>query len=104
MSVTVSNDRTLEVIRIDAHDWFAREDFQKWLNRTDRQGPATWHAAGEQVGDFSDVFTVYDQGEGPDYGEGDFIPEDIWQFITETCEKRNTIYAVIWIANLEMED
>jgi hypothetical protein len=106
MSAKISNDHTLEVLRIDAPDWFARADFQRWLNRTDRLRPATWHAAGSPPSDFSDVFTVFDSEEGPDFagGKGDFIPEDIWEFITKACEQRNTSYAVIWITNLEMED
>jgi len=101
MSVHLSNDHNLKALRIDAPDWYAREDFRTWLNQPHT---ATWHHKGGQVGDFSDVFTTYDNGEGPDANADGVIPDDIWEFICKTCEKQNLSYAVIWITNIEMED
>jgi hypothetical protein len=80
----------MRLVRIDAPEWYQREDWMAWLNnRTPMNHPATWHVEGEKPNEYSDVFFTFCQGEGSDYGEGKpSIPKDIWYKITKTLAQQ----------------
>jgi hypothetical protein len=91
----------LDAIRINRPAWFKREDFQNWLN--DRNGPnfpATWHRPQHPVGEYSDVFVVYDNGEGSDC---ESIPDDLWGEICKACRAEGVTHGIVWITNLQEE-
>jgi hypothetical protein len=95
-------ETNLKAIRLNRADWYKREDFLTWLNKTDSTAkPATWHISGQPAGDFSDAFTIYDQGEGPD---SDLLPEDIWAEIDRACRAAGITYGIVWIVNMEAND
>ena len=71
-------------ISINRPEWFKRADFLKFLNSP---GTATWHHAGQQAGEYSDVFLLVDpslDGEGPESSE---LPEDIWNEVVAAATK-----------------
>ena len=90
----------VQCIKINAPEWFQRDDFQAFLNLREESGrtTATWHWQGSEPGEFSDVFFTYDHGEGSDWEE---IPQDIWSKICEIVSNMRIVYAVIWVTNLE---
>jgi hypothetical protein len=87
-------------LRIDAPEWFAREDFADFV-RGDRpaQGgapPATWHDPDDdEMTEMSDVFVLFDHGVGSD---ADAIPDDIWEQIVRICTDQGVAYGVLWIS------
>jgi hypothetical protein len=87
-------------IKINAPEWFDREDFKAFLNLREESGrtTATWHWQGAEPGEFSDVFFSYDHGEGSDW---EVIPPDIWARICEIVNNERVVYALIWLTNLE---
>jgi hypothetical protein len=102
------------LVRINAPEFFEREDFQEFLNRAvdpdNEETTATWHNGGEP-GDYSDLFVTYDNGEGSDAlpSDGDdsdmnLIPQDIWDEICEEMENRGVDHALLWISNLGQPD
>jgi len=87
----------LEAIKINVPDWFARDDFQAWLNDKSK-GIATWHYKGRPT-ESSDVFMTFDHGEGSDINDPD-LPADIRDAIVQFCVDANMGYGVIWLTNL----
>lgn len=76
---------------ISAPEWFQRDDFCQWLHA---ESTASWIRNGETANEFSDAFTIFDHGSGPDE---DDIPSDIWQEICRLAEEQDFVYGVIWI-------
>lgn len=105
----------MPVVRIDAPEWYRRQDFQDWLTgagKRDGKHPATWHKAGEEPNEYSDVFVTYDSGDGSDNPacfEDDVdlsshcvMPRDIWSQICDLLKENGMekTECLIWIANL----
>lgn len=86
----------LQAVRIDTSEWFDRPDFMAWLNDATPGHPATWHTPGQPAGGLSDVFVVFDHGEGSD---DQSIPEDIWAKICTVCDLYKVEYGIVWIVN-----
>lgn len=89
-------------LRIDAPEWYLREDFRDFLNGN-REGqqnksPAMWHQRGAEPDEMSDVFVTFDNGEGSD-AEG-CIPDDIWEAICAIAKKHGFEEGIVWIANV----
>jgi hypothetical protein len=93
----------MPLVRIDAPEWYEREDWMEWLNnRTPMNHPATWHVEGEKPNEYSDVFFTYcvDEG-GSDYGEGKpSIPDDIWHQIEALIKAQDIDECLVWVSNL----
>ena len=89
-------------LRIDAPEWYRRQDFRDFLNgkRDGQEGrsPAMWHRRGEEPDEMSDVFVTFDTGEGSD-AEG-IIPDDIWEAICAIAEKHGFEDGIVWISNV----
>lgn len=111
----------MPLVRINAPEFFEREDFQEFLNRavdpdTD-DTTATWHQSGEP-NDYSDLFVTYDNGEGsdalppgsrpeetaPEFSDLNLIPQGIWDEICEEMDERGVDHALLWISNLRQPD
>ncbi len=89
-----------KAIRINAARWYTRPDFIAFLNSSQA---ATWHETPGEPGDFSDVFTIWDNGEGSDqpaFNAG--LPKDIWAKIGEACTANGGGVHVVWIVNVDM--
>jgi len=95
----------LQCLRINAPEWFAREDFYEFLAgrrpgqpREDGSPcpPATWHCPGLKANEYSDIFVTYDHGDGSDE---EFIPTDIWQEIRRIAGEQGLEYGVVWLTN-----
>jgi hypothetical protein len=86
---------TLNALRINVPQWFAREDFRAWLNTNDRL--ATWHNKGQEPTEFSDVFMTYERHEGSDSD----LPEALWEELCALCDKEGFTDGIIWLTNLE---
>ena len=84
----------LPAIRIQAPEWFERPDFMAWLNDP-LSVVATWHTSGTPANDYSDVFTIFDHGEGPDCAG---LPDDCWEAIAAACQSARLQYTIIWIS------
>ena len=87
----------VQSLNISAPAWFARADFVEWLNgkgEFQKGPPATWHQGGEP-GEYSDVFTTYDHGDGPDSED---LPADIWETISKMAEDNGMEYGLIRIS------
>lgn len=84
-----------ELIRINAPEFYKDQKFLDWLNRKDRY-QATWHVKGMAVGEFSDLFFQYDNGEGSDSD----MPEHIWEQLTSELKKLGVTWGLVWISNL----
>ena len=82
-------------LRINAPEWYQREDFRAWLNGA---GRATWHTRGELPSEYSDVFITFDHGEGSDYDV--LMPEDIWQEISAAAAANRLEDGLVWISNV----
>lgn len=83
-------------LRIECPAWFARADFQQYLNEYRTTRPiATWHLGGAP-GEMSDVFMTYDEGEGSEF---DVLPEDIWEEICQLCTSAGIAHGVVWLVN-----
>jgi hypothetical protein len=94
----------LPCLRIDCPEWYEREDFIQWLQAGVGKGLATWHVAGE-VGDMSDVFLVYDNGECGDLfgfqGSDVQFPDDLWAEVRRRCDEAGVEYGLVWLTNVE---
>lgn len=86
MNITI-----LPCVQIEAAEWYERDDWLEYINAKDT---ATWHEKGEISTECSDVFTVYDNGEGPD---SEVIPADIWSAIGAALRAHGLTYAVVRI-------
>ncbi len=82
---------------INCPEWFARPDFQAWLNNPENN-IATWHKLGQEPNGYSDTFITYDNGEGSDFG--DDFPIDIYQDIIRICQQHNLVYGRLHLTNL----
>lgn len=93
-----------EVVRIDAPEFFLDPAFLEWLN-SGKRTMATWHPRGEEVGEYSDVFTWYDGGEGSDspMSSLDGMPEHIWKQLDEKLKGEGFTSGIVWITNVEVE-
>lgn len=95
-------DQEWKVVRIDAPAWFKNPEFLQWLNHP---GTATWHHAGSDPNDYSDVFFTFCQGEGSDY-PGSLaipgIPDEIWKHLEFIVAEQHGWDAevLIWVSNL----
>jgi hypothetical protein len=90
----------LECLSINCPEWFARPDFQAWLqNAIATQSLATWHKAGDAPNEFSDTFITYDNGDGSDFDEN--FPEDIHAELVRICQHRLFQYGILRLTNLE---
>ena len=82
-------------VYIRASDWLLEDDVQKWITQRD---VAHWPE--------SDVFTVYDNGEGPDmpfemYNENIGMPQWLWDEIGKIVESHNLEYCVVRLLDEE---
>ncbi len=94
-------ERTLTCIRLDAPQWFEREDFAGVVRQLADPDPAagrrmaTWHV-GQAMGQDSDVFIYWDDG---DLSEP--LPEDIHQELNRlAAAERETEECLFWIGNI----
>ena len=86
----------LSALSINAPEWFARPDFQAWLNSTTGQR-VTWHTLGTVPTEFADTFITFDHREGSDF-DGLF-PADIHQQLCAICETHGVSYGVLRLTN-----
>lgn len=95
----------MPLVRIDAPEWYQREDWMTWLNqRNQLNHPATWHTGGEPH-EMSDVFFTYNgEYEGSDIG-GDEpqIPQDIWDQIHAAIGAEGIDECLVWVSNLGIQ-
>lgn len=99
MSVNMYDAR-MPCVRIDAAEWYEREDFLAALNSG---SIATWHKPGCVPNELSDAFVTYDHGEGSNMcgpPECGCLPDDIWEYICGLMKHMRLEQAVLWIANL----
>jgi len=83
-------------LKINAPEWFEREDFMAWLNTTERR-PATWHRKGDGPDEYSDIFTWYeDEYNGSDTD----MPKEVWDELVRICKEERFWCGIIWITNL----
>src|SRR4051812_33133674 len=91
-------------LKVNWPGWDERPDFRAFLNSPARAvNPnviATWHqpAVDAVPNEYSDVFTVYDGGEGSD---ADDLPEDLWKALCKLAEDHGLRYCVFWLTNLD---
>ena len=93
------------LLKLNCPDWFARPDFRGFLDQFCRSTDgsrklATWHTPGAPD-EYSDVFSVYDQGEGSDT---DAMPEDVWREIRAVAEQHGFRYGIVWLTNIGTAD
>lgn len=81
----------MPLIRINAPEWFRRQDFRKYLNATD---VATWRDLSEDGTEepVTDLFTTYYGGTG----SNDDMPEDIW---AEICAALGGAEFFVWLSD-----
>jgi hypothetical protein len=89
----------LPCLRINCAEWYERLNFRRWLNAGLGHGLATWHPGGN-VGDYGDVFLVYDVGECGEVNGCPF-PADIWEEVCRLCAEAGLSYGVIWLTNMQ---
>jgi hypothetical protein len=96
----------LQCLRINRPAWFANPAFQHWLERCPRL--ATWHIRGTAVGQLSDVFLVYSDGEcaevyldQPPEDVPDFplFPRQVWNELQAICQREGFTSGVLWLSN-----
>jgi hypothetical protein len=99
--MNVSSESFL-VFTIEAGELFSDPEFVKWLNARLGKGLATWHCGGEPS-DGSDVFIIYDHGEGDESpwsaSEETAMPERLWQKIHELCVSNRIVYGLLRLVN-----
>jgi hypothetical protein len=88
-----------DCLRINAPEWYDRDDFRAWLNAEGAQRRATWHERGTEPTEYSDVFVTFDSGEGSDYDT--LMPDDIWEAITKAADEVGLSDCIVWISNLQ---
>ena len=92
-----------QALTINCPGWFARPDFQRWLN-AGPQTPggsqrATWHVPGQAPGCGSDTFLTYDGGDGSDF-DGLF-PPDLKEALDGICRFHGLDRGIIRLTNLD---
>jgi hypothetical protein len=80
-----------------APEFFEDPEFVAWLNSRVGKGLATWHTGGEP-GEMSDLFLIYDHGEGD---EADNMPEKFWDKIDKLCRDQHIGYGLIRLVNVK---
>ena len=104
-----------QLVRLNAPSLFADPEWRAWLNHP-QSGPATWHARGEEPGDYSDVFIHYGGAhwdeqhgfiaEGSDYPSQENrpgIPDRIYALLAEAVREAtgsSDSEVLLWISNL----
>ena len=107
-------DNTYSCVRINAPELKSHKQFVQWLHEkslgSGEDDPlgfsphhlnrvATWHsplgANPTPPGEFSDIFTHVDHGEGSD----DDMPADVWASIIKIVGAK--FYGIVWITFLE---
>jgi hypothetical protein len=88
----------IAALSINVPEWFARPDFQAWLNAPN-QGLATWHALGAAPSAASDTFITFDHRDGSDFN--DLFPPDLHSELCEICEAHGLSYGILRLTNLE---
>jgi hypothetical protein len=85
-----------KVLELSCPHWFKRDDFVQVLNSG---RAATWHTQGELPTDFSDLFVLFDQGDGSNYGTDEpcCLPDDIWEEICRVADVHRFEHGVVWI-------
>lgn len=92
-----SEGRTIE---IDAASMFKDKGFQAWFKAHRKKGLATWHV-GRKLGEFSDVFLVWDHGECGDYDNCEpAMPKRCIDAIAAVCAKHDFHYGIIRLINI----
>lgn len=86
-----------QLMRINCPEFYEDPDFLDWINGKTGCELLTWHVAGDEAGDYSDVFLNYDHGDGA-YSED--VPEHIWEEICRLAEEAGFEYGMIWLTNL----
>jgi hypothetical protein len=96
----------LKCLRINRPAWFANQAFRHWLENCPRL--ATWHLKGTAVGELSDVFLVYSDGEcaevyldQPPEDMPDFpvFPRQVWNELHAICQREGFSSGVLWLSN-----
>lgn len=86
----------ISALSINMPEWFARPDFQAWLNcPTGRR--ATWHTPGEVPGECSDTFITFDDREGSDFDA--LFPADLHAQLCRICVSHGLSYGVLRLTN-----
>lgn len=107
-------DTSYRCLRINAPDWFARDDFRLWLAGrlpsphaepgTDPPAfsarPATWHEDGSPPTEYSDTFVTVDLGDGADEGSNSDMPPEVWCELCEICQAAGFARGLVWIVNI----
>jgi hypothetical protein len=86
----------ISALSINVPEWFARADFQAWLNAPNA-GRATWHALGNEPSVVSDTFITYDHRDGSDFD--DLFPADLHALLCEICEAHGISCGVLRLTN-----
>lgn len=92
----------LSALKLNVPQWYAQKDFLAWLNEYADPKPgqprhATWHLKGAP-NEYSDVFVIYDNGEGSDF---EFMPAWAWDEIDRVCRQMGVRHGVVWLTNLD---
>ena len=86
----------LDALSINVPEFFARADFQAWLNAPSARR-ASWHTPGEEPGDTSDTFITFDHRDGSDFD--DLFPSDLHELLCEVCKAHGVTYGVLRLTN-----
>ena len=100
---------SMPCIVINAPEWFKDPGFLKMLNYNGEEPgkfgtrrAATWHIAGQEPDEDSDVFMTWEGEEGC---EREFLSDSIWNEITEIVRSAlppGVNDCVLWIKNLDL--
>lgn len=86
----------LSALSLNVPRWFARADFQAWLNAPGK-ARASWHTPGERTGEYSDTFITFDHSEGSDFDE--LFPADLHALICQVCAENGLSYGLLRLTN-----
>lgn len=86
----------LSALSINVPEWFARPDFQAWLNAPSGRR-ASWHTPGEVPTEMSDTFITFDHGESSDFDE--LFPSDLHAQLCEICAAQGISYGLLRLTN-----
>ena len=92
-----------QCVRIYAPEWFERGDFREFLRKQTGHPVrplATWHQAGAEPHDMSDVFMTL---QGSDLSEADLLPPDITESILAIARASEVDLGVVWLSNANRE-
>ena len=80
--MNTKHPRRVTGLVMNCPEWFARTDFQNWLNAP---GPRmTWHTRGERPDEWSDVVVWVDPGLSGEGSDSD-MPEALWAYVISAC-------------------